>query len=68
MPFPTTIDELRKAGYLYDSTTPCRLCRVTIEFWKTPANKLTPLEIDGQGKVTPHFATCPHADKFRKKR
>ena len=76
--FPTTIDELRQQGYLYKSTIRCRGCQAVIEFWFVPperqqsligntlvTRKLIPLDIDGQGNVTSHFATCPKASRFR---
>jgi hypothetical protein len=79
MSFPTTLDELRHEGYLYKSTIRCRGCQAVIEFWVTPESqqlgfdgqvstrprKLIPLDIDGQGKVVPHWSTCPKAAEFR---
>jgi len=81
MPFPETLDELRAAGYTYKSTARCRGCQAVIEFWLVPPDrqqsiigntlvtrKLSPFDIDGQGNVTSHFATCPKVKLFRKER
>ncbi|MGB9845874.1 MAG: hypothetical protein ACPLRH_00020 [Desulfotomaculales bacterium] len=54
----------------------CKACGAEIEFVRTPAGKLMPVEagyltvITDDGKVVrgraPHWAACPAAKKFRK--
>lgn len=64
MPFPTTEDGLRKAGYEPpNNSTRCQGCGAEIEFWRTPKGKLIPLD---SGLLTPHWSTCPKARDFRK--
>lgn len=40
----------------------CRGCGIEIRWEKTPANKWTPVNLDG----TPHWGTCPKAKDFKK--
>lgn len=49
--------------------TPCTSCRTPIFFAKTAAGKWIPVDtnVSSDGKYTSHFATCPHAKKFRKR-
>jgi hypothetical protein len=60
-------------------TRPCRLCGAEIEFIRTPAGKLMPLDVgpksvvvDNNGVVhvgrTPHWATCTDPDAARSRR
>lgn len=42
----------------------CRSCGAEIEWRKTEAGKNTPYDLSG----TPHWATCPSADRHRKAR
>ena len=42
----------------------CRGCGSTIFWIKTAAGKMMPVDPDG----TSHFATCPEALRFRKKK
>ncbi len=65
--WPTTRHKLQLAGYHMQYARPCKLCRAQIEFWKTPAKKLIPLDRRPDDTFMPHHATCPHADEFRKK-
>lgn len=64
-PFPSTLDELRSAGYRFDQYAHCRGCGAVIEWWYTPAGRKMPMDVHG-GKVESHFATCPKAAQFRK--
>jgi len=41
----------------------CRSCGAPIEWVKTDAGKWMPVDPDG----TSHFATCPDAEKWRKR-
>lgn len=68
MPFPTTIEELHKAGYKYESHKTCagRTCEAVIELWRTPAGQIIPLDIDDKGNVVPHWSRCPNAEQFRR--
>jgi hypothetical protein len=68
MPFPTTLDELKAAGYKFENESHCKGCRVAIEWWKTPNAKFMPFDVDGSGKVETHWSTCPKAKDFRKER
>ena len=69
--WPMTRKELYVAGYARQFNIPprpCKLCGIRIEFWRTPANKIMPIEENPEHKdeMLCHFNTCPHADKFRK--
>ena len=64
--FPKTVDELKAAGYRYSQTRNCRACFVAIEFWWTPENKLTPLDVGKNGDVVSHFSTCSAPEQFRR--
>ena len=67
MPFPKNLDELRKAGYKFVFARACAGCGKHIEFWKTPAGRMLPMEIESfNGIVTPHWATCPKAKDFKR--
>ena len=65
--WPTTRHKLQLAGYRLQYARPCKLCAAKIEFWKTPAKKLIPLDRRPDDTFMPHWATCPHAEEFRKK-
>src|SRR5208337_2012614 len=45
MPFPTTIEELKAAGYTFENDARCK-CGEPIEWWKTPRGKMMPMEVD----------------------
>ncbi len=65
MPFPQTEKELVLAGYRFEKLSICQGCRRDIEWWRTPAGKLMPLNL---GTVVPHWSTCLKADQFRKRK
>jgi len=65
MAFPSTIEELRKAGYRFDGESDCKGCGVAIEWWITPNGKKMPVD---HGTAMPHWKTCPQAELFRKER
>ncbi len=59
--------------------TNCKRCGKAIEFVRMRSGRLNPVDIEPRVTVvtdagdavtgrTSHFATCPHADDFRKKR
>lgn len=70
--FPATRGEMLNAGYKYGSTEQCKGCQATIEFWYTPQNTRIPMnpmrEADSAAPVKSHFATCPQAEEFRRKK
>ena len=69
MKFPATEEQLKAAGWRMVSSRSCRLCKMPLDFFRTLAGKMMPCEmiLDGNvRKYVSHFATCPHADKFRK--
>lgn len=73
MKWPATRNELYRAGYQREfeiPTRPCKRCNTSIEFWRTPEGKLMPLEPSPENKneMLCHYATCPHADEFRKEK
>jgi len=37
-----------------------------IEWWKTPNGKLIPIDYRSDGKIIPHWQTCPDAADFKK--
>lgn len=63
MPFPTTRDGLREAGYNLEFTRACQACGKSLDFYRTPKGKLMPIETTS---TLPHFANCPKAKHFRK--
>ncbi len=65
------------------NSKPCKACGHPIVFLPAKSGKLLPInaetvqegdteyqgkDADGKGKHIAHFATCPEADKFRKKK
>jgi hypothetical protein len=62
--FPASVEELKAAGYepTRQAATQCKACKAAIEFWRTPKNKMIPLNV---GTYVPHWATCPEAKRFR---
>lgn len=66
-PWPKSLQELREAGYLRNSTGTCGGCPATIIWFITPAGKKQPMEYDPYTKAySPHHATCPAANLYRK--
>ena len=69
MAFPTRKSDLKTAGYRFQKIGLCRGCDASIEWWITPAGKripMNPMASDNVEAVS-HFATCPSADRFRRK-
>jgi hypothetical protein len=77
---PETKEALEAAGWVFDNEGRCRACREPIEWWISPAGKKAPMTVqvkkDGEGffakslgliRVS-HFAVCPNADEFRRKK
>lgn len=51
-------------GYHFRGVGLCRGCKSQIYWWLTPTAKKTPAELDG----SPHWAVCPAAGQFRRRR
>jgi hypothetical protein len=70
MPFPATLAELEAAGYTRSSYTRCAGCKAPMENWRTPAGKTIPMNpmVNPEDKAVSHFATCPKAAEFRKRK
>lgn len=67
--FPASREELKKAGYKFEFARACKRCNAHLEFYRTPAKALSPMEaviIDGVWLMDSHFKTCPFRDEFRK--
>lgn len=60
---------MENAGYKRKCYTRCQGCMKSIEFWATPAGKTLPMEAmpHPYSEALSHFATCPEAERFRKK-
>jgi hypothetical protein len=66
---PATLEELKRAGWKWVTSRECKLCHTPLQFWRTTAGKLMPLEAsmaEGVWILLSHWATCVFADKFRK--
>jgi hypothetical protein len=66
MAFPKAISELVTNGYKFEGNSNCKGCGRPIQWWLTPRERKMPLEVDLDGNVEPHFATCPNVQEFRK--
>jgi hypothetical protein len=62
MPFPKTRESLETNGYKLVHVKLCKACGFAIEMWKTPNDRMMPLDfkIDAHGEeyCEPHFAIC----------
>jgi hypothetical protein len=65
--FPQGPKALAQAGYIYLNDSKCKdpECGALIHWYKTPSGQVMP--IDSITK-TPHFLSCPGAERFRKKK
>ena len=70
MSFPATRKALEDAGYKRTSYTRCSACMAAIEFWNTPQGRVMPMEAmpDDDSPAISHFANCPEAARFRKRK
>jgi hypothetical protein len=70
MPFPQTMRELEDGGYRFNGHGRCRGCGEHIEWWFTPEGGRMPFNMMPEADSQPisHFATCPEAERFRKKK
>ncbi len=67
--FPATRSQVEVAGYAWQFSRPCKRCGKHLEFYRTPAGRLAPLEMtitNGNWLFISHFSTCPYAHEFRK--
>lgn len=63
MNFPKDQVELNEQGYRFESKGKCTGCGATILWYRTPKNRLMPLN----EKLIPHWADCPQRAQFKKK-
>lgn len=66
--WPITRQQLYKCGWTREmqiERRKCKRCPKTIEFWRTPDQKLHPIEERPDGQLVSHFSTCPNAGEFR---
>lgn len=80
MAIPETKEGLEAAGWVFDGEARCRGCKEPIEFWITNKGNRMPMTVQikrqGEGFFAPakelirvsHFAVCPNADEFRRKK
>lgn len=70
MAFPQTLNELEANNYRFNGHGRCKGCGAAIEWWYTPEGGRMPLDImlEATTPVTSHFATCPNAAEFRKRK
>ena len=82
MPLPDTLPELAIAGYVHNGNGQCAACRAPIEWFQTPKGHTMPFskkkqvvvgqfsmyERTAETKYEPHWASCPAAHQFRRKK
>lgn len=71
MKFPATFEELQAGGWTKCEARRCKLCGHPIDLFRTPLGKVAPMEevlVGNVRKYVSHFATCPHAQSFRKQK
>jgi hypothetical protein len=68
MPFPTTREGLKAAGYRFDNHAKCRGCRQDVEWYFTPKGKKMPFNLmpEDSSPAIAHWTTCPNAEDFRR--
>lgn len=66
-PLPTTQEGLEALGYRFEYTKTCggTGCGMPIAFWRTPNDKLMPLNAK---TLLPHWGECPATATFKKKK
>ena len=78
---PDTLADLAGFGYQHAGSGHCRKCHARLEWFRTKKNRLMPfslkmevLSVDpplatpSMTRYEPHFAVCPAAEQFRRKR
>jgi hypothetical protein len=70
MAFPKTQAEMVESGYGFDRIETCRGCHQNMEMWETPAGKRIPMDPmpEDESPAISHFATCPQASRFRRRK
>ena len=70
MPFPANAEEMQLAGYRFLDHGECDGCYQAIEWWRTPKGRQIPMDpmSTPESPATSHWATCPNAEQFRKKK
>jgi len=82
MPLPNTLSGLANAGYVHGGTERCAACGVKLEWFLTPKNHWIPMslvrrvivgedviqDVTSETQYEAHFASCPKAERFRRKR
>jgi hypothetical protein len=65
--FPKTQREMVRAGYKRISSSVCKRCGATIEWWQTVNGKKIPMDPAGTdyAPVETHWNTCPNAKEFK---
>lgn len=70
MPFPKTRKDFIAAGYKWERDGVCSGCGASIRFYRTPKGSLMPMNPMRTDESEPisHFANCPKAADFRKRK
>lgn len=82
MSLPDTFPDLACAGYRHNGSGHCTACGALIEWFWTPKNRKMPFSLKTEMMISedamyatpsmtryePHWASCPQADRFRKKK
>lgn len=70
MPFPRTREALEESGFIRKAYTRCQGCGAAMEFWRTKTGKSLPMDPmpNPDSRAASHYATCPFAERFRKKK
>jgi hypothetical protein len=69
MPFPETLDELQRYGYVFQGTGSCRGCGVQMAWFLTPNGKKMPMTRKGADlprRFESHHAVCPERGRFKR--
>jgi len=68
--FPSTLFALEQSGYRRECYSRCKGCERPMEWWETPGGKRIPMDpmVQPGDAAVAHFATCPKAAEFRKKK
>jgi hypothetical protein len=66
MPIPENRADLNAFGYSYLGESRCSECGAPIQWWETPWKNKMPFDTQEDGKLIPHWSSCPKPDRFRK--
>jgi hypothetical protein len=69
MPFPATKIDMLEEGYTFAGMKVCP-CGASMELWNTPRGQIMPMNPmnDLYAAAVVHWATCPKAEQFRRKK